>query len=300
LKSHVSERSRHILVRGEAGEVLPDALARALHEREVACGWVRASGVLTDVELRAFASDTGKPGITRRIAGPVQAVAIEGSVGLSRGEVTVGLRTVIARETDRGMETIAGELVSARVVALEAVVLAFDDVVMGRALDPAAGVWLFTDVSSAPAPAPPAARPREATLAPVEIAAPPAPSPSPPAARPVEARAAEPAAAWSEVITASADVDPARAAVRPGGGTAVMPQRPRPPTRDDDVVVPEAGDAVEHFAFGRAEVLKSDGERLHLRVHKDGKIREIAIEMLKVTELESNGQRRRFKLERKL
>lgn len=297
MKSHVSERSRHILVRGEAGEVLPDALARALHEREVACGWVRASGVLTEVELRAFASDTGKPGITRRIAGPVQAVAIEGSVGLSRGEVTVGLRTVIARETDRGMETIAGELVSARVVALEAVVIAFDDVVMGRALDPVAGVWLLTDPSAAPAPAPPA-RPREATPPPVEVAPP--PPPAPPAARPVEPRAAEPAAAWSEVITASADVDPARAAVRPGGGTAVMPQRPRPPTRDDDVVVPEAGDAVEHFAFGRGEVLKSDGERLHLRVHKDGKIREIAIEMLKVTELESNGQRRRFKLERKL
>ncbi len=295
MKSHVSEKSRNVLLRGEAGEVLPDALSRALHDREVACGWVRASGVLTDVELRAFATESGKPGASRRIAGPVQALSIEGSVGLWRGGVTVGLRALLARETDRGMETLAGEIVSARVVALEVVVTAFDDVVMARALDPVAGVWLLAEPSVPVSPAVPGEPgPREASA----IAEPPPAAPAPAVEAKPEPKA-EPAA-WSEVITASADVDPARAQVRPGGGTAAMPQRPRAPTRDDDVVVPEPGDSVEHFAFGRGEVLKSDGERLHLRVHKDGRIREIALEMLKVTELESTGQRRRFKLERKM
>jgi hypothetical protein len=49
-------------------------------------------------------------------------------------------------------------------------------------------------------------------------------------------------------------------------------------------------------------VLKSDGgDRLHLKVGKDGRIREIALEMLKVTPLESaDPTRRRFKLDRRI
>jgi len=64
--------------------------------------------------------------------------------------------------------------------------------------------------------------------------------------------------------------------------------------------VPEAGDVVDHFAFGRCDVVKSDGDRLHLRIHKDGRIREIALEMLRVTLLDGDGTGRRFKLERRI
>jgi hypothetical protein len=72
------------------------------------------------------------------------------------------------------------------------------------------------------------------------------------------------------------------------------------PAPDLDTPTPEAGDVVDHFAFGRCDVLKSDGDRLHLRVHKDGRIREIALEMLRVTRLEDSGNKRRFKLERRM
>ncbi len=41
----------------------------------------------------------------------------------------MGLHAVLARETDRGMETLAGEIVSARIVALEAFVTAFEEFV---------------------------------------------------------------------------------------------------------------------------------------------------------------------------
>ncbi|HEX3344411.1 MAG TPA: hypothetical protein VHS09_07545, partial [Polyangiaceae bacterium] len=83
---------------------------------------------------------------------------------------------------------------------------------------------------------------------------------------------------------------------------APMPQRPqRPATMGDDAPVPEPGDSVDHFAFGRADVVKSDGDRLHLKVHKDGRIREIALEMLRVSRLEDGeGGKRRFKLERRM
>jgi hypothetical protein len=79
-----------------------------------------------------------------------------------------------------------------------------------------------------------------------------------------------------------------------------IPQRPARPELDLDTPVPEPGDVVDHFAFGRCDVLKSDGDRLHLRVHKDQRIREIALEMLRVTRLPDEGTGRRFKLERRL
>ena len=81
-----------------------------------------------------------------------------------------------------------------------------------------------------------------------------------------------------------------------------IPARPtKAAAAEDESLAPEAGDWVEHFAFGTCEVIKSDGDRLHLRLGKDGKIKEIAVEMLKVTELPAGDRPcRRFKLERRL
>jgi predicted DNA-binding protein with PD1-like motif len=277
VKSHPSEKTRHMVLRAEAGEVLPDALAKALDDSQVACGWVRGSGVLTDVQLRAFATELGAPAATRRIAGPVQAISLEGSVGFARGNVSVGLRAVLARETDRGMETMAGEIVAATVIALEAHVIAFDDLALPRALDPSANVWMLGEVSGAK---PKIAASEEA----------PAPKPIAPVATPN----------WSEAIAASADAAPLRGGATRGTDGAVVPPRPVRTSTHTEGPIPEAGDSVEHFAFGRADVVKSDGERLHLRADKDGRIREIALEMLRVTPLESIGGQRRFRLDRKL
>jgi predicted DNA-binding protein with PD1-like motif len=257
-------------------------VARVLAEQGVTCGWIRASGVLVEIELRVFDPMLCGLAESRRIAGPVQALSIEGSFGLDRGEPSMGLHAVLARETDRGMETLAGEIVSAKVIALEAFVTAFEDLQIGRALDAQANVVLFGDAADARyrpdderPPAPPAAR-----------AVAPAPAPSSP---------------WSDVIAASAEQEPMRPAAKGGALGGAIPPRPvRPQRAQDEAAVPEAGDVVEHFAFGRSEVLKSDGDRLHLKVGKDGRIREIAFEMLKVSPLESNGPHRRFRLDRKL
>jgi predicted DNA-binding protein with PD1-like motif len=262
------------------GQTLPDALVTALRDGRVACGWLRASGVLADVELRAFDAQLGTLGSMRRLEGPVHVLALEGSIGLVDGEPSMSLRAVLARETDRGLETLAGEIGSARTVALEALVTVFDDLALERALDSTAGVWLLAAAaSSAHAP-------------------PPRPAPSAPTA-PV---------AWSSALEASEEREPSepRARYVPGGvpamtGSAPMPQRPARPPLDLDTVSPEPGDAVDHFAFGRADVMKTDGDRLHLRVHKDGRIREIALEMLRVTRMpDADDGRRRFKLERRM
>lgn len=63
---------------------------------------------------------------------------------------------------------------------------------------------------------------------------------------------------------------------------------------------PERGDLVRHFAFGLCEVLQETGNRLKLRdVHGQGRIREIATDMLDMSlQGEQNGKRV-FKLNRK-
>jgi hypothetical protein len=61
----------------------------------------------------------------------------------------------------------------------------------------------------------------------------------------------------------------------------------------------ETGDLVDHFAFGRCEVLKSDGDRLHIRLPKDGRAKELALEMLRVTPQAAVDGKRLFRLDRR-
>ncbi len=268
-------------MRASAGEVLPGALATKLRDERVASGWLRASGVVADVELRAYDGELGTLGSTRRIAGPVQVLSLEGSIGLSQGEPSISLRALLARETDRGLETLAGEILSARTIALEVLVTALDDVALERSLDASAGVWLLGGGAAGSRGAP--EQPRRA-------------------AEPERA----PPPAWSSALEASDHVEarprPAASPSAPGVAPAVMPQRPpRPGVVDLDTPVPEPGDLVDHFAFGRADVVKSDGDRLHLKVHKDGRVREIALEMLRVSRMpDGDDGKRRFKLERRM
>lgn len=284
--------SRHLLLR-LAEARLPDAILGALRDEVVLAGWMRASGVLADVQIRAYDGRLRGHGPPRKLAGPIQVISLEGSIGLANGDVTCGLRAVLARETESGLETIAGEIVEARVVAAEVIITALDDVTATRTLD-AAGVWLLdpSGGGNAARPAAPAA---------------PAPAPAPPPPAPA------PAATWAEATKAAATPEPEPpkpappppAAPKPSAtySAAAMPPRPvKPQTVDDNTVYPEQGDAVEHFAFGRCEVVKSDGDRLHIRLGKDGRIKEISTDMLKITELEPEpgSTTKRFKLDRKL
>lgn len=261
----VTERARHLVLRLE-GVALPDALLGALRDEVVTAGWLRGSGVLDDVEIRTA---SGRP---RALSGAVHAVMLEGSVGLARGDVSCGLRAVLARETDTGIETVAGEIVRARARFVEVVVSAFDDLAATRVTDEATGVTtLAPDPSTVRAPSPVAApAPAEARPAPVEAA----PRPAPP-----------------QAAASSPQLQPSQ-----------LPPKPvRPKSNDEEVAYPDAGDVVEHFHFGTCEVVKSDGDRLHLRDPREGRIKEIALEKLKVTPLPSDeGAPRRFKLDRKL
>jgi len=68
----------------------------------------------------------------------------------------------------------------------------------------------------------------------------------------------------------------------------------------DEVALPEAGDWVEHFAFGRCEVLSVTGDRLVLRdLGRAGRIREIASERLSITGPVEQQGHRLFRLDRR-
>jgi predicted DNA-binding protein with PD1-like motif len=276
--------ARHVLLRLGEPARLPDALLGALRDEVVLCGWARGSGVLADVLIRTFDARARTLGQPRRISGPVQLVTLDGSVALAQGDVTCGLRAVLARETDSGLETIAGEIVEATIIAMEVLVTAFDDVTAERKVD-RSGVTLLEATGTSARAAPPAPA----------IAAPPPPPPPPPQ---------QPAWQPPPEPPKPPPPPPRQQPTFTAGAPAQIPIRPVKVWVPDetDQIYPDAGDIVEHFAFGRCEVVKSDGDRLHVRLGKDGRIKEIALEMLKITPLDPvEGQTgKHFKLDRKL
>jgi predicted DNA-binding protein with PD1-like motif len=108
--------------------------------------------------------------------------------------------------------------------------------------------------------------------------------------------AAEPARPY---VPAGANPGWPAAADRPAGAPPVPIRAQR---RVDEVEhYPEPGDLVMHFHFGECTVIDSDGERIRLRQDKDGRVREVALSMLRIepfTMQESTGKRL-FKLSRK-
>jgi hypothetical protein len=69
---------------------------------------------------------------------------------------------------------------------------------------------------------------------------------------------------------------------------------------DAPSAMPGAGDVVQHFAFGLCEVLMGDEDTLKIRdMHGRGRIREIRLEMLKVSGPTAREGKRMFKLERR-
>ena len=262
-----SKETRTLLLTLREGTELPEGLTDLLEDEAVAAGVLRGHGVLVDASIRVHSPLGGALGTVRTLVGESQLVVLDGSIGMAGGHPIAELRAVLARETDLGVETVAGSLVAGRVLRAELVILALDDVAV--ALDPNA-------------PPPPRA---SAPQLPFDRASEP---------RAIERAVERAPSPWADAVKASAAA-PAQNPKSP----------PKPPLRaaqvEDDTPFPDHGDLVDHFAFGNCEVLKGDGDRIHVKVGKDGRIREIALEMLKVTlKSEPDERPRRFRLERKL
>ena len=277
-----TSQSQHaVFFRLNSGDALPDALVARLREAGIATGTLRAHGVLEHVELRTFQAQTRAFGSTRSISGAVHAITIDGTIGLSEGTPQVVLRAILSRETDAGVETLSGVIASARVVALEVIATSAQDLALPLVHDGRAGLPMLADGNASSTSAPVSPSPRDES-----------PRPAP----------AAPAGGWADAVATSNAQPPLRPL-----GSQNLPAKPPPravasTAYEGDQVFPEPGDLVQHFAFGTCEVVRSDGDRLHLKVGKDGRIREIALEMLKVTLLgeDANVRPRHFKLDRKI
>jgi hypothetical protein len=109
----------------------------------------------------------------------------------------------------------------------------------------------------------------------------------------------EPVPAVEKTAAAAAAPAPAAtggwaAAAKAAAAQAAGPEEEVEPAR------PARGDLVRHFAFGLCEVLQDTGDRLKLRdVHGQGRIREIALDMLDISPPTEQNGKRTFKLSRK-
>jgi len=256
-----SRRSRLLVVRAEHGEELPQSLARAMDEAEARAGTIQGTGVLESIELATV--DPARGRVVRRIDAPVTLLGLSGSIATEDGATSIRLFATCVREGDLGLETFGGELVSARILSLDVVVTALDDLSLVRQADARTGL---ATLYASPRAGASALRP----AAPVVVEATPARAPSPAPAQAAPPPPPEPA-------------PPALASLV----ELPRPLHPTPPTRPtraaiDSEVYPEAGDLVSHFHFGECEVISSDGERIRLRQDKDGRVREVALTMLKI------------------
>jgi hypothetical protein len=100
----------------------------------------------------------------------------------------------------------------------------------------------------------------------------------------VRAPAGPPAPVWARVAAAN----------------AAAAERDAEEDEELELALPEAGDLVDHFAFGLCEVLTSDGDRLRIRdVQGPGRIREVSLSMLRVVGPTESDGKRLFRLVRK-
>lgn len=112
-----------------------------------------------------------------------------------------------------------------------------------------------------------------------------------PAPQPSEQR---PEPAPEPVLATSANASSSWAAAAQAAATA------HATPASDEPAEPEAGDLVEHFAFGLCEVLSAEGDRLMLRERgRNGRAREIRIDVLRVHPPTERDGKRLFRLSRR-
>lgn len=267
-----ARRIRHLIVRIDRGEELPSALLRALDQVEARAGFIQGTGSLEAAEIAVFDQGARSYEKARRIDRPCDVVSLSGNIAVHDGAGLVRLFATLARETEVGLSVVGGELVWARAYALELYVVAFDDVALTRGYDERTGLALWTGLSG------------ESSSRPAAVSD---------SARPAQAPVITPAPAGS----ASGGFESSTGG---SAGGSAMPARPTR-VREEVEHYPEAGDLVSHFHFGECEVIGSDGDRIRLRQVRDGRVREVALTMLKIETptTDAASGKRHFHLTRK-
>lgn len=272
---------RRIVGRVNPGEDPCSAIADFCILHDVYAGEVRATGVLSDLELSEVDPESGAYQPVGSITGPMTLIQAYGNVSQLGDQTLVILRALVSWN-DRGQHrVVGGHMLCATCVTVEFVIDCFDDLTIERALDPDTGMPTYSKVSVNDAPAAPptsAIGPKAQALpppkAPASIPTPVAPRPSVPA--PGAANQEEDAAAvaiatrrpsgWDMVAAASEALD-------------VEPEDEWTDGLDADL---RRGDALLHPRFGRCKVLRVEDEERVVLMDEARKPRTVSLEYISV------------------
>jgi predicted DNA-binding protein with PD1-like motif len=294
-----SRKSRHLVIRLDRGDELPAALVRALDEAEARSAFIQGVGALEAAEVAVYDQASRAYGKTRRVDGGCEVITLSGNVAAMEGATTVRLSAMLSRETDLGLEAFGGQLVWARVFSLELQATVLDDVSLTRVADDRTGLPALAARSAGVNTIPAAGDPPAAAAIPLPAAPPPVHTPPPPPPAPPAAPVHTPPPAHAPPVHTPIAPYAIAAQTATNHEAPALPARPMRP-KDDLEHYPEAGDRVTHFHFGECTVVSSDGDRIRLQQDKDGRVREVALTMLKIDEPTTLPDgKRHFKLGRK-
>lgn len=319
---HFEESSFQSVLYGvvDSGQDPVAQLTKICELRNIMSGTIRAMGALEDVELMRL-----KNGKWEDIpAGSGHYQILQWNAHIARVGSAPALRIEVLLSTDGplGPQWVFGQLRAAKVVEMEYVLTAFDDVHAERRLDK--GLLRLADVRKNSAFIPPRAdkvekpvekvvekpapaaetRPAPARDGRIErIAEPrlgaradtPAPARSVPSSAPsrVEKEDEAPAMSWAEVVEASAEKpNVVRSATKP----LPTPKSRKANTDEDDRALMEPGDIIDHPTLGRCRLMRIEDEDFaHIRLLRGG-VRKLALEVCEVSHTGEEGGRNVFRI----
>lgn len=299
-----SRQSRKLMGSLDRGEEVVAQLGRMAELQQIRAGVVRGLGTLKDVELVRRNHSTGEWVSHVQAEGPFDVVQLTAHIASLGDNPAIRIDAVLSVAGPGGLQMVAGQLRSAKVVEFEFVADAFDDLVAERRLDH--GVLILAEVrGSGTQPAPvrerkPVERIAEPKLgkaepapAPAAAAKPPAPAPSPaPAASPAPApEDDEPTMSWGDAFKAAQEVKPARPEREKPMPTARRAAAEPDDDDEDDHALMEPGDYLDHPKLGRCRIIKvEEDEFAHIRLER-GSIRKLALEVCDIRHVgEENGR----------
>lgn len=243
----------------EPGDELVDALKRALQPHPSAFV-VAGAGEVEDAELLVL-QISGRGRTHQKLSGAADLVSLTAIAG----EQGLEVRATLASQSEAGSQVIGGLLVRATVVSAD-----FRAVIRETSTTKTAG--------------PVTAATREPVTSSPVASAPPAPSvtptPATPPPSPPSSPSVSPQPSPREAVPSPGATSEPRTVSTPGG----PPLPPKLRRTEHLELFPEENDVVTHFAFGRCVVIFSDGERIRFQQERDGRVREVALSMLRIDE----------------
>lgn len=228
---------------------------RFAESERLRAAWIRASGFLEWADITFWDSEREAFRTSRRIDGPLVVTEATGSISMRLGEPYVELRASFARETDRGVEVLGGQISMASALSLEFVIEGLEDVRLERDEEPSTGmsVWKGERTGGVMARGARSAPGRE-TMRPAparddEEPARPAPPPR------VEARGVEPRGDAPRAMPEPSVVTKPRIDGSPSWADVARASSNQEDSADD--LHPKKGDWIEHRQFG---ICRIDGE----------------------------------------